>query len=184
MRPLNTRERRIQFTRFLLLFLLAALPMVALVWLFGRVDHVENDFLRKQYGAKLVQEMDQEKFDKALNDVTGRAEDIMKLINEKRGELVAMTGKRCDGELQNVNNDLDKAMNGFQSFSATGGANKAVYDVAKLLSQCTDALKEVYKEGYTIVSKRDDDLKRTKEELEDTDKKLKECERNNVLNGN
>lgn len=184
MRPLNTRERRIQFTRFLLLFLLAVLPIVLLVWLHGRVDQVENDFLRKQYSAKLEQEMDKEKFDKALGDVTGRANDLIKQINEKNGELLAMSGRRCDGEIKNVNNDLVKALEGFQTYTAADEANKAVYDLANNLNQCAIALQDVYKEGYTQIGKRDDELKRAKEDLTDMEKKFNDCERNNMLKGN
>ncbi len=49
MKPLNTAERRKAFWKFTLLFFLAVAPICIAIYLFGRVDNVENDFLRKSY---------------------------------------------------------------------------------------------------------------------------------------
>lgn len=181
MRPLNTRERRIQFTRFLLLFLLAVLPIVTLVWLHGRVDHVENDFLREHYQAQLEEQLDQDKFNKALGDVTGSADRLIQLINDKNGDLLQMSVRRVDGEIKNKVLDLDKAITGFQNFSAGGGANKAVSDVATVLRQCATSLQEVYVEGYVNIGKQADELKTCNTERERIEKKLETCERSQAL---
>jgi len=49
MGPTNAQDRRRQFFRFLLLFLLAVAPITTVVYLYGRVDHVENEYLRSKY---------------------------------------------------------------------------------------------------------------------------------------
>lgn len=181
MRPLNTRERRIQFTRFLLLFLLAVLPIVTLVWLHGRVDHVENDFLREHYQAQLEEQLDQDKFNKALDDVTGSADRLIQLLNDKSGDLLLMSGRRVDGEVDNKVNDLDEAITGFQAYSAGGGANKAVSDVATSLRKCSTSLLEIYKEGFNKTGKQTDELKTCKEDRDAFEKKLDACERAQAL---
>lgn len=49
MKPLNTAERRKAFWKFTLLFILAVMPVCIAIYLYGRVDNVENNFLRTNY---------------------------------------------------------------------------------------------------------------------------------------
>ena len=183
MRPLNTRERRIQFFRFLALFLLAVLPIVLLVWLHGRVDHVENDFLRKQYSAKLVETEDREKFEKVLNAVVDRAKALDAVILGREGDLLTMSGKKQDGEIRSKNKELLEAVDAFQEYAKGQGANKAVVDVGKVLWQSTTSLVEVYKSGFDLNTKSAEELQRCKDEKKEAEEDLKECKENNRLQG-
>ena len=52
MKPLNIKERRQAFWKFTLLFFLAVIPVCTAVYLYGRVDKAENNFLRSAYETK------------------------------------------------------------------------------------------------------------------------------------
>lgn len=176
MRPLNTRERRIQFFRFLALFLLAVLPIVVLVWLHGRVDHVENDFLRKQYSTKLKMQMDEEKFNKVLSAVTQSASDLQTAITSASAGMETMSGKREDGEILNKSRALGKAIDEFQDFAGASTTHGAVSDVAKALKESTELFVGVYKAGHVLVAADKLDLQRFKDDLEKANKDLKTCQ--------
>lgn len=175
MRPLNTRDRRIQFFRFLTLFLLAVLPIVLLVWLHGRVDHVENDFLRKQYSTKLKMDMDEEKFNKVLSGITQNANDLQNAITAASAGMETMAGKREDGEILIKSRALGKAIDDFQDFASASTTHGAVSEVAKVLKESTESFIGVYKAGHVMVAADKQDLERFKDELEKTTKALEEC---------
>ena len=183
MRPLNTRERRIQFFRFLALFLLAVLPIVLLVWLNGRVDHVENGFLRKEYGQKLIETQDREKFEKVLGNVVERAKSLDAAIVNNEGDLQAMEGKRQDGEIRTKSKELKEAIDAFQEYAKGQGANKAVIDVGGVLLQSATSLVDIYKAGFELHAKTTEDLKRANEEKKELEDDLKECKEDNRLKG-
>ena len=176
MRPLNTRERRIQFFRFLALFLLAVLPIVLLVWLHGRVDHVENDFLRKQYSTKLKMNLDEEKFNKVLSGITQNANDLQTAITTASAGMETMTGKREDGEILNKSRALGKAIDEFQDFAGASTTHGAVSEVAKVLKESTELFIGVYKAGHVMVAADKQELERFKDELEKANTALKTCQ--------
>jgi chromosome segregation ATPase len=99
MRPLNTRERRIQFFRFLALFLLAVLPVVVLVWLHGRVDHVENDFLRKQYARQRAEGEATAEHTLLVQNLVSSADELRSYVQKKSAALEKLKGDE-KGELE------------------------------------------------------------------------------------
>ncbi len=62
MSPINSPKRRLQFLRFVALFLFSVLPLLLLVHAYGRVDKVENQFLREQYRQNLQVERNKEEY--------------------------------------------------------------------------------------------------------------------------
>lgn len=52
MKPINAPERRKAFFTYLFVFLITLLPICLSLYLYGRVDHVENAFLREKYEEK------------------------------------------------------------------------------------------------------------------------------------
>ncbi len=113
MRPLNTRERRVQFFRFLLLFLLAVLPVVLLVWLHGRVDDVENAFLRKQYERQQAEGEASADHALLVQNLVTSADELRSYVNKKSAALEKLNGEE-KGELDDRLDklfDMREAMN-------------------------------------------------------------------------
>ncbi len=101
MEPLNTQERRAHFFRFLLLFLFAVTPVVIVTYLYGRVDHVENTYLRSTYeGNRSSSEAAAGKARK-LADVINKAGDLTTLVTESSGDMLKFhLGTNRSGEIE------------------------------------------------------------------------------------
>lgn len=182
MRPLNTRERRIQFFRFLALFLLAVLPIVLLVWLHGRVDHTENEFLKEHYMATST----------TLESAANRKAlfEAMKLESMTLRDLIA--SKKSDMESfsknsnmsSNIGNQLDKLGKAIENLSRplTSSPSDSLYlgtvDLAMSLHSSCENLNVVYGIGHANVLEAANALEK---EQEITKKLKKALEKANGL---
>ncbi len=179
MRPLNTRERRIQFLRFLALFLLAVLPIVVLVWLQGRVDHVENDFLRSKYAKNKAQGEVSAAYEGKLSAMEKQARDLRTFVVQKSG---AMEKFKCEeqGELDDKVGSLVSARDEFRLQASTANLNDSiVLLIADHYQAVSSKFISVYEKACAdretaegLMKELQDKLKKAEEDLRDSEDRL------------
>ncbi len=106
MEPINARERRIQFFKFVLLFLLAVVPITTVVYLYAQVDRVENDYLRKQYRAQKASGSFSENRGRLVKDLANASTNLSSLVTDPR---MAMLDKTMYGDVNSALIALGKA---------------------------------------------------------------------------
>jgi len=105
MRPLNSKERRVKFLLFVLLFVLSTLPLLVLVYQYGKLDVAENDFLRKRY--KELQkdqhsvEVDQTKVDNVQRQVS----EFQKFLSDRNADMLELK--------RDYSNTIETSIGGF-----------------------------------------------------------------------
>lgn len=111
MKPINARRRTGQFFRFLLLFLLAVAPITAFMYLYGRVDHVENEYLRSAYQSRReIGSVDQDR-QVLLNGVIQYATELNDLLTAKSNDMATLKeGTNKSGEIDGTLTKLDNAL--------------------------------------------------------------------------
>jgi len=97
MDPLNAQERRAHFFRFLLLFLFAVTPVVMVTYLYGRVDHVENTFLRSHYR--------EQQSSGASSAARGQ------LVKDLMDQVQLVNLSAADEKMQNLDGKMEATMN-------------------------------------------------------------------------
>jgi glutamine phosphoribosylpyrophosphate amidotransferase len=179
MRPLNTRERRIQFTRFLLLFLLAVLPIVLLVWLHGRVDHVENDFLREHYVSNQLTAENDSQREKLFKDVRNKAADLNDLIANNADPM--KTFEKNTNMSSNISGRLQKLKDAIGDFKLVLSATKedsvylAIVDLSNNLQMAASNLNDVYGTGHALVMDKTNQLIESEKISEKRKKAFDKC---------
>jgi len=90
MRPLNSKERRVKFLLFVLLFVLSTLPLLVLVYQYGKLDVAENRFLREQYKDCMSNQSVKEQDLTKINEVKVQVRDVKELLTKKSAEMIEL----------------------------------------------------------------------------------------------
>lgn len=90
MRPLNSKERRVKFLLFVLLFVLSTLPLLVLVYQYGRLDVAENRFLREQYVDCVSKQNMKEQDLTKINEVKVQVGNVRELLTKKSAEMIEL----------------------------------------------------------------------------------------------
>ncbi|HMU13708.1 MAG: hypothetical protein JST41_00435 [Bacteroidetes bacterium] len=163
MRPLNTRERRVQFFRFLALFLLAIAPFILLTWLFGRVDHVENEFLRSQYETKRADGAVAAKYREQLIKLERSTGGLKDYVVTKSGTMAKLdfndNGTLTD-HIGKVKSDLENFENESRESDST------LISITKALESVATNLQNAYIEAAEEVAKKNEELSEMKKDLD------------------
>lgn len=183
MKPINARRRTGQFLRFVLLFLLAVAPITAFMYLYGRVDHVENEYLRIEYQKKRdIGNVDKDRqklldgvlqYSRELNDLLASKSSDMATFKEgtnKSGEIDATTAK-FENALTNLNRGLGT--------SATDSTHFPFVDVATAFVGSAKRFNDVYRKSFDQseqlnrkVAELNEDLRRFRAAFEKCNVKL------------
>lgn len=173
MRPLNTRERRAQFLRFSLLFLLAVLPIVLLTWLFGRVDHVENDFLRSKYENQREQGKMSAKYTAYLAALSNSANELKGYVTKSN----AMMSELQFTDIATLREHVGQLEKDHDNFTLVANQSNVQDSTMLLISShfrsVATNLVDVYAKALDQKRDLDKDLKTAEEEFE---KKKKEAD--------
>ena len=165
MRPLNTRERRIQFFRFLALFLLAVLPVVLLVWLHERVDHEENDFLRKQYARQRADGEVTAEHTLLVQNLLNSADDLKTYVNKKTAALQKLNGEE-QGELEERLGKMDDMRNDmFKKLKTPSVSDSALLALSDQYLIVAAKMTEVYVKACEDMRTKDELLSEAQKEL-------------------
>lgn len=160
MRPLNTRERRVQFFRFLAFFLLAVAPFVVLTWLLMRVDHVENEYLRSQYSGKVAGDEVTKLYTDRLIALGTEVADIKKFVVSSSGNMEKFNCRES-GELNALLGELENARLEFKEVGRT--LNDSILDkVSSNLYETTKRFVAIYDKTCMTY----DEVKTKKDEFE------------------
>lgn len=179
MRPLNTRERRIQFTRFVLLFALAVLPIVVLVWMIGRVDHMENDYLRAHYVANEVDAESNAKRKELYAAVQLHAQTLNDMIANKTEDMKTFgKGTNMSANINNQLKKLDTAIDNLRR-SLSGSAEDSLYlgimDLSQSLHDASFNLNGVYGAAFESITTTSAGLAAEEKTSEKLRKALNKC---------
>lgn len=172
MRPLNTRERRIQFFRFLALFLLAVLPVVLLVWLHGRVDHVENNFLRQKYARQRAEGEATADHALLVQNLVTSADELRSYVQKKSAALEKLKGDE-KGELEDrldKMSDMHDAMN--KKLRTQTAADSALLAISSQYHTVATKLTNVYVKACEDQVRMNELLTEAQKELKDKQEEL------------
>ena len=154
MSPINSPERRIQFLRFVALFLFSVLPLLLLVHAYGRVDKVENEFLREQYRQNLQVQRNKEAYMDKLGKLHSAYKDLSDGVVNKAADM-----QRFDADQSGVVfNRVDRVQNTRTDF----------YNLISSAKQPADSvLSEVVLDGLNVVATFSSVYNADREEIED-----------------
>jgi|GEM_PF-4666200 len=146
MRPLNSKQRRIQFLRFLLLFAVAILPVVLLVHQDNQLDRVMNESLVKRVKAGEETETASAKGLAQMERVAMAFDALDNFVLDKAQEI---TENRMD-----LSASIEKYVVGIEEWpmdesGADTTANKAT---RKIVGSAKSTIKQLYlahKQGYS-----------------------------------
>lgn len=166
MEPINARERRIQFFKFVLLFLLAVVPITAVVYLYAQVDRVENDYLRKQYRAQKASGSFSENRGRLVNGLVDASKNLGSLVTDPRMMALDRTMSA------NVNTALGELEGAEEKLSADlRQAPDSILSELTDLALTYQTSVSTYNEIYTDASKR---LKSSRDSLDILTRKLRQ----------
>ncbi len=144
MRPLNSKERRVKFLLFVLLFVLSTLPLLVLVYQYGKLDVAENDFLREEYEkcqlTQSVKQKDQAKMDKVKLQV----KEVRELLANKSSDMNAL---RSNNYAEIASKIKEIKINEVPLYDETDESLKLMVED---LSASLDLMNEVYRSGLEI----------------------------------
>ncbi len=176
MRPLNTRERRIQFFRFLALFLLAVLPVVVLTWLFGRVDNAENDFLRAKYTRNMEHSNATNLYLSKLGAMRDQAHRLRDFVTSKSSAMEKLTCSEM-GELTSELGDLEVSVQNFKDMvEESDKKDSSLWVIARDFHFATQRLATVYDKACAKQQALNEQLAENEKELEKVNKALADAQ--------
>jgi len=163
MKPLNKKERTKAFWRFTALFIVSILPICLTFYLFGKVSHVENTFLREQYSLLKENLSEEQGEERMYNNIIDASRDLSTRMNDISGSaLTTNSSPRIESSISNFETSLS-------------GLNNTV--INGLSSQTEASLLEVSRNMVNSLRRLNDGYySRTWEELKDAKDDLEECE--------
>lgn len=141
MRPLNVKQRRSQFLLFIVLFVLATLPLLLVVYLHGRLDDAENRFLRDQYQANKESQRSKEANREMLDAEKKKVSDLSQYLLNKSPDMLSFKPN-----LSSTINVYRKKID-TDNLPTRDGIDSAMVDVVKELMNSIELLNEVYGKG-------------------------------------
>ena len=166
MKPINAAQRRGQFLRFVLLFLLAMLPVVVFMYLFGRNESRAYEALKNERN-DLRQTVNVTKaHDELLDKVFLSGKEIQQHLNTQEADLLAFNEKK-DGDLRNDVRKLEDAFKALLNEGGGGMSDERLAEFAKDYATTTTKLLDVYVKARDNVEQLQRDKREYKDGLEE-----------------
>ena len=181
MRPINSRERRLQFLKFLALFALAVLPIVLLVHAHGYVDQVENRFLREQYAAKKESMKNENEYNRHLNELVNNVGKLKGTVQAKKDGM-----ETSDYDMSgDIDVEVRQVVDGNNTFKSSqqSAADTALVKIVSDVSYMVGELNKVYRTKVGKVYAQTKQLEAKESELINCNKERKECLESAILRG-
>lgn len=166
MKPVNAKERRIQFFRFIVLFLLALLPVVIFMDRLNRIDKQSCDYFKNKYN-EMQAGLDAGKDNGGLiQEVYAAGQLLRSNVNNQAGgmkEFMNLESSRLGNEV----NGLDNAILALRSANSSSKNDVDLANLATAYLELSKLCLNVYETGYNRIA----EVKKKSDEL---DKKIKE----------
>lgn len=88
MRPLNSKERRVKFLLFVLLFVLSTLPLLLLVYQYGKLDVAENRYLRERYDECRSDQRSKDEDRRKVVELAARVRKVRDYLKDKNPSMM------------------------------------------------------------------------------------------------
>ena len=158
MKPTNATERRGQFFRFVLLFLLAMMPVIVVMYLMRRVDLQGYSTVTTKYNELRA---DQES-GSAQAELVESVVTAVKVLKTNVTNLSPEMKEFKSLEPIRLKNDVDDLEDKLKALSNAGTGTKSDQDIADLGTKCREMaalLLEVYDIGYKKLDKVQTEIK-------------------------
>ena len=178
MKPTNASERRGQFFRFILLFLLAMMPVIVVMYLMRRVDMQGYSTVRTKYNELLAEQ----ESGSAQAELVEKVVTAGKVLNTNVTNLSPEMKEFKSLEPIRLKNDVDELKSALEALRNADTGAKSDQDIADLgikYQEMAILLLQVYENGYTKLDKAQIDLKSCKDyEKEQLTPALETCQKN------
>lgn len=172
MKPLNKKDRQKAFWKFTLLFILAVVPVCVAIYLYGKIDKAENNFLRSQYireGQIQANKLDRDKY---YEDIKFSIIGLNTYLKENEPSFV---NRKLWGTIETSINKIqtkqDKFYNDVVKSKGTS-LDSLTWEMVQLDIDNLMRLKEIYRSTSEKMNDLDDELETTKEDLDECRRKL------------
>lgn len=166
MRPNNTKDRRRAKLKFLGFFILSILPICVAIYLYGRVDPVENKFLRSEYEDIQRESEKTQEYLKAKQELLDKSLNVRNYLTQNAEEIKNYSSSGYTTSLGELTDDLETARSKFNfelrkhDLSADTCLINMAVDYQRALKRFTD----IYDVGVKNLEKLSKDLESTKSE--------------------
>ncbi|MEZ4808083.1 MAG: hypothetical protein R2815_11530 [Flavobacteriales bacterium] len=152
MKPINAAQRRGQFLRFVLLFLLAMTPVVVFMYLLGRNDSKAYEALKNERN-ELHQKAKVHMGHAELVGKVARASRLFQQsVFEKEPDFLGFTTK-VDGVFLNAIRDLEEASDSLKEKGGGASSDKELVAIAQDYAATSKKLLEVYVGGFAEIGR-------------------------------
>lgn len=141
MRPLNAKQRRKQFLLFLLLFIVAIIPVVLLVYGDGRADATYIEALNKRSAQKEVADRDAEASKRKVNEMYEYVLGLKKSVVDKSGDVERLNKDHSTSFGENIESVSKLTVDLYDH------ADSMLFKMVQDLTSTTRILNAAYKQG-------------------------------------
>lgn len=165
MKPVNSSERRKAFLSYVLLFVIAVVPIGLSIYLYGKVDAAENEFLREKY--RQSQQLKEVKYseDRVYSALNADVIAVQNQITQSQG--VATTSPES-GNIEPKINQLNRTLRELQNELRdveTNSTEALMLEMIKAQTQSLERLNGIYRETFIKLRDEREEVKAMKERL-------------------
>ena len=151
---------------FLFMFILAIVPICISIYLFGRVDHAENDFLREKY--RQSQQLQEVKYSEArvyssLND------EVIAVQNQITQSQDVATARPESGNIESRINALNRSLRELQgelSGVKLNSTEALMLEMIRSQAESLEKMNSIYRDTYARLRDERDEVAKLKRRLE------------------
>jgi predicted RNase H-like nuclease len=174
MKPINASQRRKAFFSYLIIFLITLLPICFSIYMYGRVDQVENAFLREKYEEKKKQtgEISNERI--VYSKLENNALELKRKVTEAADRATkSQQAGNILSKIQEVEGALGEFRNNTYNAGRASATDSALVRILDDQLITLTALNGIYRETFDDLDEKSDNYDDLKEAFDDY-KKLRE----------
>lgn len=165
MKPVNSAQRRKAFLSYLLVFVITLLPICLSIYLYGRVDHAENDFLREKY--RRSQQIQEVKYSESriYNSLN---QDIISVENQiTQSQAIAVTSPESGNiepkisALKRSLREVDSELSG-EKLNAT---EAQMLEMIRTQAECLEKMNGIYRSTFQKLRDEREEVEKLQDRL-------------------